>query len=243
MNYFSKKFFNLALFFGVFLQILLLASNASAQACPPNQVGCTQEAVFNTSVVPKGYPSCTLTISYKLRVCQGEFQIYGLTVTQLGTGCTQFLTDVLNLFLATEPNAIAQGEFVRTFFRSVYTQIGDQFFQIAVDSGPAGLYFCDNPNTKTFIASFYNGSCVSLCVGRNSTTGSVVIDPITCGSTCCKYKREYCIDPKTGEKKVVETTTEVVAGNCIGQTKPGCTIKSEVTPLFQGPCLPVCSSN
>lgn len=239
MQFQIKRFRHLFLFAALLLSTLFL----HAQSCPPSQSGCTDEQIFNTTVVPQGYPTCTLNVSYKLRICQGEFQIYGLSVTQVGVGCTQFITDLFSLFLTNEPDAIAQGRFIRTFFRSVYTQIGDQLFAIAVAGGPVDLYLCDNPNTQTFTASFYNGSCTSICVGRNNLSGSVVITPVNCGATCCKYSRTYCLDPVTLQPVVKEKTEEVNPGNCFSQTKPECVPQKGVTPFFQGPCLPVCSSN
>ena len=242
MNLFSKKTPTMCWLFVAFFA-LLSSPYINAQSCPPAQTGCTPEATFTTTVVPQGYPTCTLTVTYKLRVCQGEFQIYGISVSQLGMGCNQYLTDVIALFLANPIDVNEQGAFIRRFFRSTYAQIGDQLFNIAVAGGPADLYLCDNPNSKLFTATFYNGSCSSICVGLNNSTGSIVITPVNCGNTCCKYERTYCIDPITGLTKVVETTTEATPGNCFSLPAPACGAETGVTPLFQGPCLPVCSSN
>ncbi len=232
-----------AFLFGMILSSTAFVNTVSAQSCPPSQFGCTDEATFSTTIVPKGYPTCTLSISYKLRICQGEFQIYGLSVSNLGVGCTQFITDIISLFLTNEPNPEAQATFARRFFNSAYTQIGDQLFDIAVAGGPLDLYLCDNPNSQTFVASFFNGTCTSLCVGRNNLNGSIVFDNVNCGNTCCKYSRTYCLDPKTLEPVVKEKYEEANAGNCISQTRPECEKQANVTPLFQSPCIAVCASN
>ncbi|MEM1323284.1 MAG: hypothetical protein AAGG75_23665 [Bacteroidota bacterium] len=219
------------------LLFFVSAATVSEAQCPPAEPGCTPTQTFTATVNTPNYPDCNLTVTYDLRVCQGEFQIFNIRIVT-GTGdCFDFISDVLGIFFGPDPTLLNQERFLATLIEQIETEVANQLFDAAVAAGPAILYNC-NSGLNTFTAKFYRGSCVSFCVTRNSETGAIGFVPLSCGTTCCVKRTVYCLDD-AGNVQVDVTVDQVIPGECFTLPRPTCPAGS----LFQSPCFELCETN
>ncbi|MEM1323286.1 MAG: hypothetical protein AAGG75_23675 [Bacteroidota bacterium] len=204
-----------------------------AQDCPPPQAGCTTVASFTTVVEIPSYPNCPIAVNYDLRICQGEFQIFNISFLD-DVFCGPLNMDIMEIFFGSDVTALEQEQFLAKLISEIETVIADRIFSSAVSAGPIALYKCEGGLT-TFTASFYRGSCVSLCVVGGG--GGPTFVPISCGTTCCVKRIEYCLD--ANDQTVTTTTVEqVVPGECFAFALPQCPPGS----LFQSPCFELCET-
>jgi len=179
------------------------------------------------------FPSCRLTIEYDLRVCQGEFQIANVSVS---IGQVQDVECDLNFSIFNNFFGGSQLDlelFLLSFWSGIEEQIANSIWEETLASGSTAILECGN--FDTFTAGFYKGSCVSFCVGMRPN-GTLTINQQSCGRTCCVERREYCLDPVTGETVIEISTEQLIPGECIFLDLPVCRGES----LFQSPCFAVC---
>jgi len=224
--------------FKILLIVGFLMTSLSIEAqtdCLPedDQALCTdiQENIVDIVEHPD-YPGCPLTVEYDLRICQGEFQIANLSVLEIPFGsdeCGPLVSDVLGAFFSGDQLRLER--VLTNLWSGTEEALADLLFSEAVDDGPLALFYCGT-GLQTFTAGFYRGSCVSSCVSVNEN-GGIKIDQVSCGTTCCVLKREYCIDPETGEQIIAESTEQVNPGECFLFKTPECPEGS----FFQSPCF------
>jgi hypothetical protein len=192
--------------------------------CFPNQPGCTEIATdLQDVIVLPNYPGCPITVTYDLRVCQGESQIANVSVglPDDGGACGVLIMDALEALFS--GNQLNSETFLKNFWSAVETEIADILWETTLASVGTNtqLLYCSDGLT-TFTAGFYRGSCVSFCFSRDPELGDLNIDLVSCGQTCCVKRRAYCLDPSTEELVLVETTEQVNEGECILLDRPEC---------------------
>ncbi len=231
------------LFANIIFAFMLSTSSLFGQTdCFPNEFGCTDIANFTETVTIPNYPGCEITVNYDLRICQGVSQIANLTVTAIPFGdpeCGSLLSDIIGVIFGGDQ--LATERFLTTFFAAVETSLSDLLWQqtldISIANGTTALLSCEKGIT-TFTASFYRGSCVSFCFGRDEETGALQISQISCGTTCCRKNISYCLGPD-GEVVIEESTEQVNDGECFQFELPQCPEGN----LFQSPCFELCEPN
>lgn len=206
--------------------------------CLPKQLGCTAVQSFTATVNIPAYPNCPITLTYDLRICQGVSQISNVVIQSIpygNPGCNQLLTDVLSFVFG--GNQVQLQVFLTTFWSAVETAIADQLWQLtlqgAIANGTASILKC-NGGFTTFTASFYRGTCVSFCFGQ-SKEGGLKISQASCGTTCCKKSKNYCLNDQ-GQVQITESVQQLNPGECFTQSLPSCGEGN----LFQSPCFDLC---
>lgn len=213
---------------------------AQTDCLPEDQIGeCNQIRENLVDIVRHpDYPNCPLKVEYDLRVCRGEFQIANLRILEIpygSVGCGPLVSDVLGAFFSGDQLRLER--VLTNLWSGIEEALSDLLFAEAVAGGPLALFYCGT-GLQTFTAGFYRGSCVSTCVSVNEK-GGIKFDPVSCGTTCCILKREYCIDPVTGEQVISESVEQVNPGECFLFERPECPEGS----FFQSPCFELCEND
>lgn len=203
----------------------------------PDKLCVDEISRFTLFTTHPDFPSCRLTVKYDLRICQGEFQIANVSVSigQLQDPECNLNFSIFNNFFG--GSQLDLERFLTSFWTGVLDQIADNIWEETLNSGSTALLECGN-NVNTFTAGFYRGSCVSFCVGMRPN-GTLNINQVSCGQTCCVERRSYCLDPNTGEAVIEITTEQLNEGECFALNLPACREGS----LFQSPCFELCESN
>lgn len=232
------KDLKLLLLLGFFISSLSVY--AQTDCFPENdQVLCTEIIKNLVDIVEHpDYPGCPLTVEYDLRVCQGEFQIANLSILEIPFGseeCGPLVSDILGAFFSGDQLRLER--VLTNLWSGTEEALADLLFAEALAGGPLALFYCGT-GLQTFTAGFYRGSCVSTCVSVNQK-GGIRFVPVSCGTTCCVLKREYCIDPVTGEEVIAESVEQVNPGECFLFERPECPEGS----FFQSPCFELCEND
>lgn len=221
--------------------LFFFSFSATAQTdCYPNEFGCTDIETFSITVTIPNYPDCPISVNYDLRICQGVNQIANVTVTAIpfgDPGCGDFLSDLLGVIFGGDQ--LATERLLTYVFAEIETAIANNLWQetldVSIANGTTALLQCGQGLT-TFTSSFYRGSCVSFCFGRNDE-GALTISQISCGTTCCRKNLNYCLG-EDGEVVITESTEQVNEGECFTFDLPQCPKGS----LFQSPCFELCET-
>ncbi len=214
--------------------------NAFAQTdCLPVDISnsCTSIERFTLASTHPDFPSCRLIYSYDLRFCSGRLQIANVTVTisQVQDPECSLTFSIFDNFFA--GSVLELERFLGDFWSSALGQIADNFWAETLSSGSNAAFTCRN-GIETFTVGFYRGSCISFCVGMRPN-GSVEINQVSCGQTCCQELRNYCLDSQTGEEVVTIVVEQQNEGDCFPRDLPACKEGS----LFQSPCFELCETN
>ena len=225
---------SLTRFISCFLIIGLFSTVSIAQQCPPDQPGCTDWETFTATVSIPDYPECTLTVNYRVRVCQGIFQIADISFFTDVFACGALISDAFGVFFGGDQ--LAQERFNARLIAQVETEISNQLFEQARAGIPDALLLCGS-GLETVTTNFYRGSCVSFCVSRDDD-GSIGFNSISCGRTCCVKSIVYCIDPVSSQTVTTETSEPLNSAECFSLPIPSCPGNS----LFQSPCFALCEN-
>jgi hypothetical protein len=225
-----------------FTIVLLLFANITfgQTACPPKTPGCTDEITTTSLVSVPNFPDCVLTVEYKLRVCQGVFQVYDTQIQSFDGECEEWILYILNLYFV--EGELAYQSYIRNFNKAIGSQILFEIAQNVANQVDPSPYYCGT-GVKTITGSFYPGGCVSQCIGQISNK-KLIYRQISCaGDLCCGFSTSYCIDPITNEPVTLSETTQQVGGTCKSNTIAECPKIDGVVWKLKSPCFPTCEGN
>lgn len=256
-----KKIFFIASF--VILSVLAISIDANAQPQLPGcfnlTPGCGAWANATRTLTIPGY-TCPITVYYKWRSCPDP-NCPNITMTQVyvwgisWSNISICLTFTRSVFPQWPNTSVIDWNFVNQAFRESFRQATRLDFMDMYNQTPAPfkpLLECTG-NPCTFpssgchaVASSYEGSCVSYCLGytppsTHGDVGTVSINKTICsgsGDACCLLKRAYCYCPSTGTVLTNETITPVPF-KCDPSsipTPPPCAGEY----VYQSNCMPTC---
>lgn len=222
----------ISLFIFVLLALVLSSLEMKSQSDCYNANGCN--TTWSTSwmgVVFPQFPTCTLTVEVKTRICNGQTQIWcrGIYFYDPFSDCTAMIQWLW-------PNGWQQGqspdpEKAQNVFNYVYEDIMKQLFKTATQNLKS-LFLCDGPPymPEWTEYTYYKASCISLCWALMSGSAThpnfqfIYLGFQHCIDECCQVVIKYCWESVNATEPKV-TRTVIPSPNqskCETYPKPSC---------------------
>ncbi len=224
----------------IFSIVFGLFSDANAQvSCPPPPPPDCEEQILTAFVTPPDFPNCQLQVTYTLRACGPETEIYDVQQAVGGSiGCEAFNTFLENL------TELGLSTYLKRFNVSVGRQLIDiEATSVVLNSGNPLLFDC-NETLRSVQIGYSNATCTSIWFGTSG--GKKVSKQVPCvSSRCCKFSRSYCYDEATQMMTFKEQQIDESSGFCGGPKPPKPTFNPAGSPIkwfSQTPCVFTCGS-
>jgi len=216
------------------VSLLVVANALSMYAqdpppCPPTTGDCTPWSA-NTTAYPQYASGCQAEVVYKMRDCNGQLEVYVVSVTLLG------------------PCANQNGQQIEEHVYNGYAEMMVRELMRTLLFGPSLTNIPDCDGTDPLVTRFFTASCglwvkctyevVPPNVSEDCDRGAIptfYTDPVSgksyvdywkwlsCGTTCCKreykvcMKNEFIIDSWVSNVVVDPVGAPVQMGNCSDQ--------------------------